>query len=126
MLCWMETATVLLARLGENVVRPLDHARSASELADKVGNAVARVFASWALGMAHGLAEEWPTSIAALESGVTLARDRRAMLIIEPMVLTSLAKSYLGAGNAQLARARAEEALALAEQRETRTLEIDA
>jgi adenylate cyclase len=37
-LCYMETATVLLARLGGNVVRPLDHARSASELADRLGN----------------------------------------------------------------------------------------
>jgi class 3 adenylate cyclase len=125
-LCYMETVTVLLARLGGNVVRPLDHARSATELAEKVGNASARVFASWALGMAHGLAEGWPASIAAFESGVTLARDRRAMLIIEPMLLTSLAEAYLGAGNAQLARARAEEALALAQQREARTLEIDA
>ena len=37
-----------------------------------------------------------------------------------------LAESYLGAGDAELARARAEEALALAQQRETLTQEIDA
>jgi hypothetical protein len=67
-LCWLEAATVSLARFGGNVVRPLDHARSASELAEKVGNAFARVVASWGLGMAHGLAEEWPASVAALES----------------------------------------------------------
>ena len=52
MLCIMETITVLLARLGGNVVRPLDHARSATELADKVGNAFARVVAS--LGTRNG------------------------------------------------------------------------
>lgn len=49
--CYVETTTVLLARLGGNIARPLDHARSAIELAEKIGNPVARVFASWALGM---------------------------------------------------------------------------
>jgi hypothetical protein len=42
MLCWMETATVYLARLGGNIVRPLEHARTAIELAEKVGNALRR------------------------------------------------------------------------------------
>ncbi len=125
-LCWLETCTVLLARLGGNVVRPLDHAGSATELAEKVGNAFSRVVASWGLGMAHGLAEEWPASVAALESAVTLARDCRADLIFEPTLLAYLAESYAGAGDARLARARADEALALAQQRETRPQEIDA
>ncbi len=125
-LCYIEAETVFLARLGGNVARPLDHARSAIELAEKVGNAFAGVFASWGLGMAHGLAGEWPASIAALESAVTLARDRRSFLIMEPTLLAYLAESYAGAGDAELARARAEEALALAQQRETLTQEIDA
>jgi hypothetical protein len=125
-LCYLQTITVLLARLGENVVRPLDHARGSSELAQKASNVTDRVFASWALGMAHALAEEWPASIAALESGVTLARDCRAFLILEPPMLACLAESYLGAGNAELARARAEQALALAQQHEARPFEIEA
>lgn len=41
-------------------------------------------------------------------------------------MLACLAESSLGAGDAELARARAEEALALAVQRETRTFEIEA
>jgi adenylate cyclase len=90
MLCMMETITVLLARLGGNVVRPLDHARSATELAEKVGSAFARVVASLGLGMANVLAEEWPAAIAALESGLTLARDRHASLHMEPWLLTWL------------------------------------
>jgi hypothetical protein len=61
-----------------------------------------------------------------LESGLALARDRRAWLFGEPVLLTILAGSYLGAGNAQLARAAAEEALALAKQREMPTQEIAA
>ena len=125
-LCYIEAEMVFLARLGGNVARPLDHASSAIELAEKVGNAFAGVFASWGLGMAHGLAGEWPAAIAALESAVTLARDRRAFLIMEPTLLAYLAESYAGAGDAALARARAEEALALAQQRETLTQEIDA
>jgi tetratricopeptide (TPR) repeat protein len=125
-LCYVEAEMVFLARLGGNVVQPLDHARIATELAEKVGNAFAGVFASWALGMAHGLAGDWPAAIAALQRAVTLARDRRAWLIIEPTLLAYLAESYAHAGDARLARARAEEALALAQQRETRAQELDA
>jgi adenylate cyclase len=126
MLCWLEAATVYLARLGRNIVHPLEHACNAIELAEKVGNALTRVIASWTAGMAQGLAEDWPASIAALENGLTQARGRRAWLIGEPWLLLSLAESYLGAGDADLARARAEEALTLARQRETPMLEIDA
>ncbi len=125
MLCNMEAITVFLAQLGGNVVQPLDHARSATELAEKVGTVIARVYAGWALGMAHGLAEEWPAAVAALESALTLARDRR-VLWAEPWLLASLARSYLGTGDARLARVRAEEALALARKHETRPQEIDA
>jgi len=107
-------------------VRPLDHARNATELAEKAGHAFARLIASWACGMAHGLAGEWQAAIAALEGGLTLARERRAMLIVEPLMLACLAESYLGAGDTRLARLRAEEALALAQQRQTRTDEIGA
>jgi tetratricopeptide (TPR) repeat protein len=125
-LIWMETATVYLARLGGNVARPLDHARRAMELAEKIGEAFTRVSASWALGMAHGLAEDWPAAIIALEGGLALARSHRTWLIGEPPLLACLAESHLGAGNAAVARARAEEALELAQQRETRMQEIDA
>jgi len=125
-LCWMEANTVLLARLGGNVVRPLDHARAAMELAEKVGNAFAGVIARWGLGTAHGLAEDWPASIATLESGVTLARERRAVLIFEPAMLACLAGAYLRVGDVEFARARAEEAVTLAQQRETPTQEIEA
>jgi hypothetical protein len=38
MLCYMNAATVFLARFGGNVVRPLDHARTATDLAEKVGS----------------------------------------------------------------------------------------
>jgi class 3 adenylate cyclase/tetratricopeptide (TPR) repeat protein len=125
-LCYIEAIAVYLARLGGNVVRPLDHARAAVELADKAGNAFAVAFANWALGMAHALAEEWPPAIRAFESALMLTRDHRTWLIIEPTLLAYLAESYAGAGETQLARARAEEALALAQQRETRIQEIDA
>jgi class 3 adenylate cyclase/tetratricopeptide (TPR) repeat protein len=125
-LCYIEAVAVYLARLGGNVMRPLDHARAAVELADKVGNAFAVAFANWALGMAHALEEEWPLSTRAFESAVTLTRDNRTWLIIEPTLLAYLAESYAGAGETLLARARAEEALALAQRRETRIQEIDA
>jgi tetratricopeptide (TPR) repeat protein len=72
MLCVLEVVTVVLARLGGNVASPLDHARNATELAEKVGTAFTRVAAGLALGIAHGLAGEWPASVAALETALTL------------------------------------------------------
>ena len=45
--------------------------------------------------VAHDLAGQWPESIAALESALTLARGRRTNLMLEPILLTSLAESYL-------------------------------
>jgi ATP/maltotriose-dependent transcriptional regulator MalT len=125
MLCVLEVVTVFLARLGGNVASPLDHARSATELAERVGHALARVAASWALGVAHGLAGDWSTSVAALDTALTLARERR-VLWAEPWLLTSLANAHLEAGNAQLAQARAKEALSVAQQYEARPSEIDA
>jgi tetratricopeptide (TPR) repeat protein len=125
-LCYIEGITLYLARLGGSVARPFDHARAAVELAEKVGNAFAGAFASWALGMAHGLAEDWQGAIAAFEHAVMLARNHRTWLIVEPTLLAYLAEAYAGAGETDLARSRAEEALALAQQRETRTQEIDA
>jgi tetratricopeptide (TPR) repeat protein len=124
-LCWLETATVFLARFGGNVAAPLAHARRAVELADKI-NPFSRVIVSWGLGMAHGLAGDWPSSVTALEDAVATARDRRIVLILEPTFLAYLAESYFHAGDLQRARAGAEEALALAQQRETPTQEIDA
>ena len=124
-LCWLETVTVLLARLGGNILRPLDHARTAMELAEKVGNAFAGVIARWGLGSALGLVEDWPASIAALEGGLTLARERRAVLIFEPAMLACVAGPYLRVGDVELARARAEEAVTLAQQRETPSQEIE-
>jgi class 3 adenylate cyclase/tetratricopeptide (TPR) repeat protein len=125
-LCWAHATTVWLARLSGEVANPMHHARSAVELAEKVGNAFARVVASWALGMAHALAAQWAEAVAVLEDGLTLARGRRASLWAEVLMLAVLAESYAGAGNHRLARARAEEALALARRRETRTQEIEA
>jgi tetratricopeptide (TPR) repeat protein len=125
-LCYIEAIALYLAWLGGSVARPFDHARAAVELAEKVGNAFAGAFASWALGIAHGLAEDWRGAIAAFERAVTLAWNHRIWLIVEPTLLAYLAKSYAGAGETDLARARAEEALALAQQRETRMQEIDA
>jgi hypothetical protein len=76
--------------------------------------------------MANGLGGDWLASVAALEEAVTLARERRTVLIFEPTFVAYLAESYLHAGEPQRARERAEEAVALALQRETPTLEIDA
>jgi hypothetical protein len=99
----MEGNTVFLARLGRNVGRPLDHARNASALAEKT-HPLARVSASWALGMAQNLAQEWADAIEALENGLILVREHRGFAYWEPLLLAILAESYLGAGNTELAR----------------------
>jgi hypothetical protein len=75
--------------------------------------------------VAHGLAGDWSTSVAPLETALALARDRR-VLWIEPWLVTSLANAYLEVGNVQLAQARAKEALSLTQQCEAKPAEIDA
>ncbi|MGH7894260.1 MAG: ATP-binding protein, partial [Candidatus Binatia bacterium] len=73
------------------------------------------------LGMAHLLNEDWNDAARFLEQGLAMTRHSRAQLFQEPLFLTALARAHLGRGDAEAARALAEEAIALAPDRGVHT-----
>lgn len=73
------------------------------------------------LGLAHLLNQDWNDAARCLEHGLAIIRDRRAQLFQEPLFLIALARAHLGRGDAEAARARAEEAIALAPDRGVNT-----
>ncbi len=89
----------------------LDHARSALEVAEKIGSPLSRTFAHWALGVAHMLAEEWREARVMLEASLDIARQTGAGLFSRGPVLALLAETYLSLGEESLARKAAEEAV---------------
>jgi class 3 adenylate cyclase/tetratricopeptide (TPR) repeat protein len=104
----------------------LVHARTAYELAERVGGSFAQAWAQYFLGTAHALRREWPESIAAIERALELARERRTALEGEPRWLAGLARARLGLGDSSGALSAAEEALGLALQRRALLVEIEA
>ena len=101
------------------------HGRAAAELAEKTGNQTLRVLAFEALGVANVLDGQWREAVEALGQALTIARERRASLQLEAQLLALLARAQLGLGDTATARAAAEEAVAVARHRGTRTFEIE-
>ncbi len=99
---------------------------AAAEVAEKTGNQAIRVFAFSALGLANVLDEQWREALDALGQALAIARERRAGLPWEAQLLAYLARAQLGLGDAATARVTAEEAIAVAQRRGTRTFEIEA
>jgi len=104
----------------------LAHARVSVELAEKTGNQGARARAFDALGLANALDGQWREALDALGQALAIARERRTALEQEARFLAHLARTHLGVGDTSIARATAEEAIAAAQRRGTRTLEIEA
>src|SRR3989441_7624141 len=69
---------------------------------------------------------QWREALDALGQALAIARERRAGLQMEAQLLTHLARTQLGLGDAATARVTAEEAIAVARHRGTRTFEIEA
>ena len=116
---WIEGVKVAVAWLTGEVEGALAHARQGVDLAEKSGGAYFRVFAYGWLGLAHLLREEWVEAERALEEGLATARERGAGLCYEGRMLAHLAESYLGQGDLRRASSTAEEAVAVARERET-------
>ena len=102
------------------------HGRAAVELGERTGNQTIRVWAFGALGLANALDGRWREALDALGQALAIARERRAGLQMEAQLVTHLARAQLGLGDAATARVTAEEAIAVARHRGTRTLEIEA
>jgi class 3 adenylate cyclase len=101
----------------------LAHARDAVSLGERVGVHHGCVMAYLSLGMAHATREAWWEGVDALEHSLATARGRHAGLDLEARTLCWLARCRLGLGEIDVARARAEEAIALAKARGERDMQ---
>ncbi len=110
-LCWAHQGHVDLACIRGDAISAMAHALLAVETAEHIGT----LFAMWssyhALGRAHTLQNEADDAIAAHSRALTIMRDQRTGLHLQPLVLASLAEAYLAAGQSDRARFCAEEAL---------------
>jgi tetratricopeptide (TPR) repeat protein len=109
-----------------DVAAAVAHGRAAVERAEKTGNLALRVWAFGALGLADVLDGRRREALDTLGQALAISREHRAALAWEPQLLTHLARAQLGLGDAPAARALAEEAIAMARLRGTRTFEIEA
>jgi hypothetical protein len=101
------------------------HGREAVSYAERMGSQVSRLFAYLSLGIADVLNKAWNDALEALETCLTIGRERR-LSVFEGGVLATMASVYLGLGDRAKALALAEEALNLNDRLGTRLLEFSA
>jgi len=112
-----------LARLTCDVGAAMAHARRAVEAAESLGSAFSRGQAYSALAGAHMLNEEWNEAASAGEQSLAIIRESRTGVSDEAFKVLGLAEVYLHQGKGSLARATAEEAIALARRHHARLAE---
>lgn len=93
------------------------HAQQSVEIAERIGDSFSRAWAWFWLGFTQASREQWHQAIDALERSATISRERRTQVESHAWRLSMLAESYLGAGDADRARALAEEGIGLARER---------
>jgi class 3 adenylate cyclase/tetratricopeptide (TPR) repeat protein len=101
------------------------HGREAVSYAERMGSQVSRLFAYLSLGIADVLNKAWNDALEALETALTIGRERR-LSIYESGVLATMASVHLGLGDGAKALALAEEALTLNDRLGIRILEFSA
>jgi tetratricopeptide (TPR) repeat protein len=114
------TGSLFFDELGDVRAAALDGLRIAEEL----GSAFSRALALSSVGAASALAGEWEEAEPLLVESLEMIRSRRTGLEFEALTLSRLARARLGAGNAQAARLDAEEAVAIAAERDQRYTEV--
>ena len=91
----------------------LEHGRRSLEIAEKLDNEASRMAAYAALGLAN-LVEGQPAAARdALRESATIARDRRVVRALLPLVLAGLAEAHLALGEPTEAVATAREGIDL-------------
>jgi adenylate cyclase len=119
-------AAFLALMQGESA-RAVELARDALESALRAwAIPAAELLAQEMLGAACLLAERWDEALAAYQRGLALIREHGVTLHQEVPALSGIAHAHLGRGELEPARAAAEEAVALATERELLFWEIGA
>jgi tetratricopeptide (TPR) repeat protein len=120
---WCRSA---LAYVAGDATESLAYARQAVEIAERIGSALARVFAYQALAQAEMLAGDVAAAFAAAEHALATARASHTARQTEPESLALLAAAQAVRGPARAARDTASRAVALAHERGTRVAECAA
>jgi class 3 adenylate cyclase/tetratricopeptide (TPR) repeat protein len=104
----------------------LERCREGFEIAERIGSAYSRAYASGRLGVAHLVRKEWAEAIELFEAALELARQHRTGLDAEALWLSYLAEAQLSLGRMDAAHETANQAIAIAQQRGTLGYEIPA
>jgi tetratricopeptide (TPR) repeat protein len=108
------------ARIAGDTPLAAGHVRQLLEIAERTGTARARVEAYGELGALQIVEGQWREAVETLEAALAIAREKRTWLHHEASLMAVLAEAYLGAGDADLARATASAALAVSRRQRNR------
>ena len=110
---WMQVTRAMLEYTCGRPESGLEHGRRSLEIAEKLDNEASRMAAYAALGLAN-LVEGQPAAARdALRESATIARDRRVVRALLPLVLAGLAEAHLALGEPTEAVATAREGIDL-------------
>jgi len=110
---WMQVTRALLEYTCGRAESGLEHGRRSLEIAEKLDNEASRMAAYAALGLAH-LVEGQPAAARdAFRESATIARNRRVVRALLPLVLAGLAEAHLALGEPTEAVATAREGIDL-------------
>jgi tetratricopeptide (TPR) repeat protein len=110
---WMQVTRAMLEHACGRPESGLEHGHRSLEIAEKLDNEASRMAAYAALGLAH-LVEGQPAAARdAFRESATIARDRRVVRALLPLVLAGLAEAHLALGEPGEAMATAREGIDL-------------
>jgi class 3 adenylate cyclase/tetratricopeptide (TPR) repeat protein len=121
---WGHMWSVHNAYLCGDSERAMIHAQESMEIAERIGDAFSRTWASSWMGAALLMGGQWEEAIGAIERAQALAKERRTAADAESWSLAWLAGAHQGQGNSEQAAGLAREAVALARTREQPAPEI--
>ena len=104
---WMQITRSLLEYTCGRPESGLEHGRRSLEIAEKLDNEACRMAAYAALGLANLVAGQPAAARDALRASATIARDRRVVRALLPLVLAGLAEAHLALGEPSKAVATA-------------------
>jgi adenylate cyclase len=113
-------AYVDVAWATQNIGLAQEHAERAFSIAARSGNPYLRVYAQASRGLSHIVAGNYSAAIEDLSDALNFARTRKAGLENEARILADLANAYRLNGEAALALATIDQAIAVAMERHAR------
>jgi tetratricopeptide (TPR) repeat protein len=110
---WMQVTRALLEYTCGRPECSLEHGRRSLAIAEKLDNEASRMASYAALGLAHLVEGQPAAARGAFRESATLARDRRVVRALLPLVLAGLAEAHLALGEPTEAAAAAREGIEL-------------